>query len=235
MKAYDILLVEDTPDILERNRSALTEQGYVVAAASSLEQARLLLARRSPDLLVLDVMLPDGSGLDLCRELRERSVAPILFLTSLGESEEIIRGLRAGGDDYITKPYRVEELLARVEAQLRRMEMLQGRHEAPGFGPLTLEHTTQRAFLDGVDLLLKTKECLLLAALLRADGGYLTTEALYNQVWGAQAAGDVRTVVVHLSGLRGKLRTENENAPVRIEHSRSRGYRIVLTGEEDFE
>ena len=229
MKPYDILLVEDTPDILERNRAALADQGYSIHIAETLAQAQLALAKTPPDLIILDIMLPDGSGLELCRELRQDTVAPILFLTSLGESEEIVRGLRAGGDDYIVKPYRMEELLARVEAQLRRVELLRGYRERPGLGPLTLDHSAQRALLNGRDLLLKPKEYLLLAMLVRAGGGYLTTEELYAEGWAANPAGDVRTVVVHISALRGKLRTEKADAPVRIEHSRSLGYRIVLT------
>ena len=229
MQRYQILLVEDAVEILDSNRAALTEQGYQVSTAETLEQTRLVLSEISPDLIILDVILPDGSGLALCRELRRNTVAPILFLTSLGESEEIVRGLRAGGDDYMAKPYQMEELLARVEAQLRRVELLRGHRDTPGFGPLTLDHSAQRAFLDGQDLLLKPKEYLLLAMLVRAGGGYLTTEELYAEGWAANPAGDVRTVVVHISALRGKLRTEKADAPVRIEHSRSLGYRIVLT------
>lgn len=126
MRRSTLLLVEDSKEVLEDNRKALVAAGYEVLAASTLAGARERLARRQPDLILLDVLLPDGNGVELCRELRDSTAAPILFLTSLGESEQIVEGLRAGGDDYVTKPYRMEELLARVEAQLRRTERIRG-------------------------------------------------------------------------------------------------------------
>ena len=127
MKGYHILLGEDEPDILEYNREQLEQRGYQVTAVSTLGQVEACVLRDNPDLLVLDVMMPDGSGLELCRRLREQFQGPILFLTSLGESSQIVQGLRAGGDDYITKPYDIEELAARIEAHLRRLERRVGK------------------------------------------------------------------------------------------------------------
>ena len=112
MRRSTLLLVEDSKEVLEDNRKALVAAGYEVLAASTLAGARERLARRQPDLILLDVLLPDGNGVELCRELRDSTAAPILFLTSLGESEQIVEGLRAGGDDYLAKPYDLEVLVA---------------------------------------------------------------------------------------------------------------------------
>lgn len=233
MKPYDILLVEDTPDILERNRTTLTGQGYTVHTAETLECARKLLEDHSFDLLVLDVMLPDGSGLELCRELRNKISAPILFLTSLGDSDQIVGGLRAGGDDYITKPYRMEELLARVEAQLRRTERLQ-RDAVTELGPLLLDTTAQRAGLDGRDLQLSPKEYQILTLLMQRPDQYRPAEEIFAEVWGMDANRDARTVRVHISHLRRKLRGDAEESPVHIEHSETEGYRLILVKEDDW-
>ena len=173
MKGYHILLGEDEPDILEYNREQLEQRGYQVTAVSTLGQAEACVLRDNPDLLVLDVMMPDGSGVDLCRRLREQFQGPILFLTSLGESSQIVQGLRAGGDDYITKPYDIEELAARIEAHLRRLERRVGEDIHQGGSRLYLNVKSQRAYLDGRDMLLKPKEYRLLAALMRNRGRYM--------------------------------------------------------------
>jgi len=173
MKGYHILLGEDEPDILEYNREQLEQRGYQVTAVSTLGQAEACVLRDNPDLLVLDVMMPDGSGLELCRRLREQFQGPILFLTSLGESSQIVQGLRAGGDDYITKPYDIEELAARIEAHLRRLERRVGEDIHQGGSRLYLNVKSQRAYLDGRDMLLKPKEYRLLAALMRNRGRYM--------------------------------------------------------------
>jgi len=148
MKGYHILLGEDEPDILEYNREQLEQRGYQVTAVSTLGQAEACVLRDNPDLLVLDVMMPDGSGLELCRRLREQFQGPILFLTSLGESSQIVQGLRVGGDDYITKPYDIEELAARIEAHLRRLERRVGEDIHQGGSRLYLNVKSQRAYLD---------------------------------------------------------------------------------------
>lgn len=230
MRPYHILLVEDAPDILAYNMRRLQAEGYRVSAAPDLTRARRILAETPPDLVVLDVLLPDGSGLDFCADLRACSIAPVLFLTCLGESEQIVRGLRAGGDDYIVKPYRFAELLSRIEAQLRRTHLLARAALTGSEGPLTLDAQAQRACLQGRDLGLKPKEYQLLALLLQGRNRYATPEALYADVWGMAAGGDVRTVRVHLSSLRKKL-GEASGGRATIDCSRTRGYRLEL--EED--
>lgn len=229
MRVYDILLVEDEPDILEANRALLEGRGRRVTAVRTCREAEEALAAGTPDLAVLDILLPDGSGLELCRSLHECSPAPVIFLTCLGESGEVIRGLREGGSDYIVKPYRPEELLARVEAQLDYLERLKRAQTDTGTARLTLEPMTCRALLDGVDLLLKPKEYLLLAALLRHRRRFVTAGELYETVWGMGANRDTRTVRVHISNLRGKLR-EAGGTDFDIESSKHNGYRLVLPG-----
>ena len=228
MKEWNILLVEDDAELLEYNRAYLERAGYQVTAVESAAAARAVLDRETPDLLVLDILLPDGSGLELCRDFRAYHSAPILFLTCLGESEQVVQGLRSGGDDYITKPYRVEELLARIEAQLRRVVMT-ARTGILEFGPLTLDDHTRRAYLSGRDMALKPKEFLLLAALARQRERPMTAQALYAQVWGMSSNEDVRTVLVHISNLRAKLRGDSGEAAVSILHYGGSGYRLAIS------
>lgn len=226
MAEYTVLLVEDERDILESNRRALVRAGYRVCAAATLERAKELLAAAPPDVVVLDIMLPDGSGLELCREIRGETNAPILFLTSLGESAQIVSGLRAGGDDYMVKPFVLEELLARIETLLRRVARERQQPARLSFHGLTLDSATQRAYLGGRDLLLKPKEYMLLAALLRAGDSCRTAGELYAEVWGMSSNEDVRTVLVHLSNLRAKLRGTRGYAPVTIRRYGEEGYRL---------
>lgn len=225
MAEYTVLLVEDEREILESNRRALVRAGYRVCAAGTLERAKQCLAV-APDVIVLDILLPDGSGLELCREIRRETNAPILFLTSLGESAQIVRGLRAGGDDYMVKPFVMEEFLVRIETLLRRVERGRRQPERLSFHGLTLDPATQRAYLGGRDLLLKPKEYMLLAALLRAQDSCRTAGELYTEVWGLSSNEDARTVLVHLSGLRAKLRGPHGNAPVTIRRYGDEGYRL---------
>ena len=176
---------------------------------------------------MLDILLPDGSGLDLCRQLRDQAV-PILLLTSLGESSQVIQGLTAGGDDYITKPYRVEELVARVKAHLRRIEVLRRAGAETGSDRFRLDTKLQRAYLDGEDLMLKPKEFLLLSTLVRNRSRAMTAEELYAEVWNMEPNNDLRTVLVHISSLRFKLRQgERRDFPIQIVRA-GKGYRLTL-------
>ena len=231
MKGYHILLGEDEPDILEYNREQLEQRGYQVTAVSTLGQVEACVLRDNPDLLVLDVMMPDGSGLELCRRLREQFQGPILFLTSLGESSQIVQGLRAGGDDYITKPYDIEELAARIEAHLRRLERRVGEDIHQG-SRLYLNVKSQRAYLDGRDMLLKPKEYRLLAALMRNRGRYMESGELYREIWDMAPNRDIRTVWVHISNLRKKLQDADGELIADIECKRALGYKLVMFEDE---
>lgn len=227
MNPYHILLVEDEADLLEHNRRRLQAEGYRVSGTRTLREAERSAKDDPPDLIVLDIQLPDGSGLDFCRDLRAYFQAPVIFLTNMVGKQRIVEGLRAGGDDYLEKPFSMEELLARIEAQLRRAAMLQRTETRLTQGTLELDLIRQQAYFGGKDLLLKPKEFQLLALLIRNRNRYATAGELYTGVWG-QAATDSRTVAAHISMLRLRLR----DAPFVIEHERSRGYRLTLLEQE---
>ena len=226
---YHVLLVEDEADILEYNKKQLEERGYRVTALEQAGPAEKIVEEDEPDIMVLDIMLPDGSGIDLCRKIRESFTGPVIFLTSLGESSQVVSGLKAGGDDYIIKPCRIEELAARIEAHLRRVERFQSGEVKTGSPHLTLNTKTQRAYVDGKDMLLKPKEFLLLYTLVKHRGRYLTADELYAQIWDMNSNDDVRTIWVHISRLRKKLKTQDGKQFADIECEKFKGYRLVLT------
>lgn len=153
--------------------------------------------------------MPDGSRLDFCRDLRSFTAAPVIFLTNVVGKQRIVEGLRAGGDDYLEKPYSMEELVARIEAQLRRMALLSRAGTRLVQGALELDLIRQQAYYGGKDLLLKPKEFQLLVYLMQSRNRYTTAGELYTGIWG-QAATDLRTVTAHISMLRLRLR----DAPV---------------------
>ncbi len=223
MKHYHILLVEDDQEVLAGNARRLEAEGYRVSAAATIAQARKIVRAEAPDLVVLDIMLPDGSGLELCGELRAAAPVPVLFLTSLDDRKQVVEGLRAGGDDYLTKPYHLEELVARVEALLRRVELLRGATEFQEWGGLRLDLIRQRAYWQEKDLLLRPKEFQVLALLMRNRNRCTSSEELYAGVWG-QTAIDTRPVMTHVSTLRLKL--IKAGCAVDVEHLRGRGYRL---------
>lgn len=220
-----ILMIEDNPDIVKINRAVLSGRGYRVLAADTLERGWALFERERPDLILLDIMLPDGSGLDFCRRVRERGGAPILFLTALGESQDIVEGLTSGGDDYLPKPYDLDILCARVEALLRRAARNRPEDALMRMGPLEISVVPPRAArLNGAELPLTPRELALLELLMRNRERYLPYRALYEQVWGAPSV-DARPVKQHIHNIRRKL---GESSPVIIESSQGKGYRLTL-------
>lgn len=227
MDKKTILLVDDNRDILAANRRILAGAGRVLRTAFDLAGARREMAAHPPDVVVLDIMLPDGSGLDFLAELREVSIAPVLLLTSLGDRDDRLRGLRAGGDDYITKPYDIEELKERVAAALRRAELVERSGPRPIVrGPLRLDPTSGRAELGGADLGLTPKEFALLLCLTRAGGAVLTAEQLYRAVWGQPMEEDARTLRKHISRLKHKL--EAAGGGVSLMATRGEGYELDI-------
>ncbi|MDL2217440.1 response regulator transcription factor [Christensenellaceae bacterium OttesenSCG-928-M15] len=225
-----ILLVEDNEKIMEVNRRLLELHGYTVETAMNLQQAQARVKRRVPDALVLDIMLPDGSGLAFCEELRGNSGVPILFLSALGEDADVVAGLRAGGDDYLAKPYSLEVLVARIEALLRRFER---QHPAPRgkLGNLVLDPASRRAYCEDADLLLTAKEFAILEMLLTNCDRFLPAAALYETAWGLDANEDVNAVKTHISRLRGKL--EAAGCTMAIVSGRGKGYRLVEAAREE--
>ena len=214
-----ILLVEDNKDLSEINRRALVAEGYSVKTAFTLAQARNILQTVSPEVILLDVALPDGDGMDFCGEIRQSTDAHILFLTSRTEHEDKLKGLGVGGDDYITKPYKLDELLARVNAAMRRREIGNAAKNLVK-GALTLNLVASQAFVNGEDILLTPKEFSLLHLLAEHEGQSISSERLYEKVWNAPTGDDVRTVKFQIYNLRRKL----ENSGYTIVSTRGEGY-----------
>lgn len=212
-----ILLVEDNEQILFGNARMLKRRGYEAVTALTLAKAREQMAEATPDVIVLDIMLPDGSGLDFMQELRQHSQIPVLLLTGLSAPKDIVRGLTAGGDDYLTKPYDFPVLLARVEALLRRAARVP---ETIVKDRLTLDVAAGAASLDGTDLLLTKKEFALLLIFVQSPERFIDGEYLYEKVWKAPLAGDSQAIRKTIYRLRDKL----SGSGWRIEWSRGEGY-----------
>jgi len=223
MTGASILLVEDEFDVMNGNRIALELEGYRVLEADTLAKGRELVEREHPDLIVLDILLPDGNGLAYCQELRGKSGVRILFLSALNTKEDAIAGLRMGGDDYIAKPYLMDELLIRIETLLRRGKLI-GTAEAPlRIGALEISSVPRMVRLNGQNLQFTPTELILLETLLRKRDQYIRTRELYERVWGMEAI-DTRPIKQHIRNMRSKL---GDNAPVAIESIQGRGYRII--------
>jgi DNA-binding response OmpR family regulator len=221
--AFSILLVEDEEAYNEINGAALRRAGFDVLCAETFSEAKALIESSPISLIVMDIMLPDGSGLELCRALREEKDIPVLFLSALRQPEERIAGLKAGGDDYLSKPYHLEELVMRVRALLRRATLKQ--EDIQRLGDIELRHAARRAMRGGKDLLLTPMEFSLLALLAKRQGEYLASDALYERLWGLDSLEDSHVVRQHVYRLRRKL---GEDALVEIEGHRAKGYRIKV-------
>ena len=219
-----ILVVEDDTTVRETLALNLGQEGYAVATAEDGEAGLNLARSESPDLVVLDVMLPKLDGLTVCRILRRESDVPIILLTARGTETDKIIGLETGADDYIVKPFSLGEFLARVRAALRR-----GRSDAPPVelraGDLVLDLVARRASAAGKQLQLAPREFELLATLMRNKGAVLTRELLLARVWGDDYPGDNRTVDVHIRWLRQKIEGDPSD-PKRIVTVRGVGYRF---------
>jgi two-component system response regulator RegX3 len=203
-----ILLVEDEKSIIEPLAEALRSEGFDTEVAGTVTQA-LELARRDPDLVLLDVMLPDGSGFDVCRELRRSSRVPIIMLTARGEEADRVVGLELGADDYVVKPFSAREVVARVRAVLRRVESPEPADESPiTIGRLRLDPARHEATFRGEVLELSRKEFQLLHLLMRNAGSVVTRERLIDEVWDPNWFGSTKTLDVHVSGIRRKLGDE---------------------------
>ncbi|MBI3979965.1 MAG: response regulator transcription factor [Chloroflexi bacterium] len=218
-----ILVVDDEPNIVELARVYLDKEGFQVEAARNGEDALRALAARTPSLVVLDVMLPDIDGFEVCRRLRQRSDVPILMLTARGDEVDRIVGLELGADDYLAKPFNPRELTARIKAILRRAAS--GAREAKTIdaGRLHIDRERRVAECGGRPVDLRTKEFDLLVVLAQSPGLVFSRDRLLETVWGYDFLGESRTVDVHLSRLREKLRDSGVN----IEAVRGVGYKLV--------
>jgi two-component system catabolic regulation response regulator CreB len=222
-----ILLLEDDPAIADTVRFTLEREGYVLEPLSWLHEARQRLAQDLPDLVLLDIGLPDGNSLDLCRELRQRSPVPIMILSARSEEMDRVLGLELGADDYLSKPFSPRELLARVRALLRRAQV-KPLSPPEAAGPLfEVDAEGQRIGFDGRWLTLTRLELGLLQHLLRAPSRIQSRESLLDAVWGLEAPSADRTVDTHIKTLRAKLRELRPDLdPIRTH--RGLGYSIEL-------
>ncbi|MDP8924111.1 MAG: response regulator transcription factor [Chloroflexota bacterium] len=226
-----VLVVDDEPVLADTIRYNLRREGYEVQVANDGNEALKLATAAAPDLVVLDLMLPGIDGLEVCRQLRRESTVPILMLTAKDDEVDKIVGLEVGADDYMTKPFSMRELLARVRAMLRRSRMQQQAPAADGAQPvrsgdLEADPLERRVTLRGTALQLKPKEFDLLVHLMQQRGRVLTRDQLLERVWGYTFGGDTRTVDVHIRWLREKIE-EDPGSPRRLETVRGVGYRFA--------
>jgi DNA-binding response OmpR family regulator len=221
-----ILVVDDETNLRHTVGYALRREGYEVASAEDGERALELFRSSRPDLVVLDVMLPRMDGLAVCRAIRKQSDVPVIMLTARDTELDTVVGLEVGADDYLTKPFSMVELIARIRAMLRRAAPRQGvapeRVEVRG---LSVDVGKRRLTLDGREVELKPREFDLLAHLAGSPGRVFTREQLLASVWGLDYSGDPRTVDTHVKTLRERLGDEAER-PRWIETVRGVGYRF---------
>jgi len=200
-----ILLVEDEPSIREPLAEVLRSEGFETLVAGTVAEA-LEQARREPDLVLLDVMLPDGSGFDVSRELRRDSQVPIIMLTARGEEADRVIGLELGADDYVVKPFSGREVVARIRAVLRRTAVPEPEDGRPlEVADVRLDPAKHEVTLRGEVLELSRKEFELLRLLMRNAGSVVTREQLIDEVWDPNWFGSTKTLDVHVSGIRRKL------------------------------
>ncbi|MHB8242961.1 MAG: response regulator transcription factor [Solirubrobacteraceae bacterium] len=224
-----VLLVEDEISISEPFASALTREGFVPRVAASLAEARAALEEYEPDIVLLDLMLPDGDGRDLAREMHSTSSIPLIMLTARGSEIDRVVGLELGADDYVVKPFAAAEVMARIRAVLRRSrpDPRRGRVTA---GAVSLDMSARRAWCEGSELALTRKEFDLLARLLSSAGTVVTREDLMSDVWDENWFGSTKTLDVHMASLRRKL-GEDPASPRYIQTVRGVGFRFVRDGE----
>lgn len=223
-----ILIVEDDPNLLETLKYNLIKESYDVVVAADGEQALEVARKEKPDLILLDIMLPKLSGFEVCRILRKEMNSPVLMLTAKADETDKIVGLEIGADDYVTKPFSMRELIARVRAMLRRTQMEEkppAEDKVIKIGDIRVDIGRHQASLAGVILELKPKEFDLLAFLAGNKGLVFNREQLLEKVWSYDFAGDTRTVDVHIRWLRQKIES-NPSKPVYLITVRGTGYKL---------
>jgi two-component system alkaline phosphatase synthesis response regulator PhoP len=221
-----ILIVDDEPEIVRGLEDNLRFEGYQTVSARSGSEALALAAREAPDLIVLDIMMPEMSGWDVCRALRTRGIdVPIIMLTARGEETDRVQGLELGADDYITKPFGLRELLARVRAVLRRPGPRQ-KVEEFAFGDVRVRLRGRQVFQAGRELTLTRKEFDLLTYLLAHRGEVITRDRLLDEVWGYERFPTTRTVDTHILRLRRKFEVDPDR-PAWILTVHGQGYRFA--------
>ncbi|HZO62839.1 MAG TPA: response regulator transcription factor [Gaiellaceae bacterium] len=214
----NVLLVEDEDAIAEPLAEALRREGFEIERVATASAA---LAAEEPDLVLLDLRLPDGDGLDVCRQLRARSSVPIIVVTARGEEADRVVGLELGADDYVVKPFGSRELVARIRAVTRRLHARDAPSGPLRSGDLEVDERARRALLAGRELRLTPKEFEILAVLVREPGAAVSRRRLLEEVWQTSWYGSSKTIDVHVAGLRRKL-----GDPGWIETVRGVGFRL---------
>ena len=229
-----ILLVEDDQLISGPLAARLRDSGYEVWVADNGREGLALAIKETPDVVVLDIMMPEMDGWEVCQALRARSSVPILMLTALGDEVDRILGLELGADDYLTKPFSARELIARLRALSRRVRLDKTEPSVDSrlvAGPIVVDLNTRRAFKRDTELTLRFKEFELLSLLMNRAGDAVTRAELFDQVWGTDWLGDTRTLDVHVRWLREKIE-DDPSHPCYIQTVRGVGYRFVLQKED---
>jgi len=221
-----ILVVDDEPIVREVVVRYLEREGYTTLEADHGDRARELLQQQTPDLVVLDVMLPGTDGLELCRWIRDRSELPVILLTARGEEADRIVGLELGADDYVTKPFSPRELAARVRTVLRRSASTDGARARFAFGDVEIDTQTREVHKAGREVRLTAKEFDLLAFLAGNPRRVFGRDQLMSRVWGYEAALDTGTVTVHVRRLREKIETD-PSEPLHLQTVWGVGYRLA--------
>ncbi len=219
-----ILLVDDEAAIVQSLRYNLEKNGYAVATAGDGRTAVTLAQTERPDLVVLDIMLPLLDGIEACKEIRRTSRVPIIMLTAKDQEFDKVLALELGADDYVTKPFALGEIMARIKARLRRVEVdAEARDESITAGDITIDPARQRLVVRGRDVALAPKEFRLLHVLMENRGRIVARQMLLEKVWGYDFEGEHQTISVHVRWLREKVEIDPNN-PRHIVTVRSRGY-----------
>lgn len=219
-----ILLVDDEAAIVHSLRYNLEKNGYLVTTAGDGRTAVALASSEDPDLVILDIMLPLLDGIEACKEIRKVSSVPIIMLTAKDQEFDKVLALELGADDYVTKPFSLGEIMARIKARLRRLDVdNEQRDEAITIGEITIDPSRQRLVVRGSEVQLAPKEFRLLHVLMENRGRIVTRQMLLEKVWGYDFEGEHQTISVHVRWLREKIEIDPNN-PRHIVTVRSRGY-----------
>jgi two-component system alkaline phosphatase synthesis response regulator PhoP len=227
MKRPSILMIEDDPAILAVARDLLEKEGYEVDSSESCAGGFQKLSRRHPDLLVLDLNLPDGDGLELCRRLGASPVfreLPVMMVTARGATQDIVEGLEAGAHDYMVKPFNVREFVARVRSIVRRNPSPGPKEKDLATGKLRLSKSTHEVWNDGKPVTLTLREFDVLRVLMEDEGRVLSREDIISRAWGPATSIAVRVIDVHISHLRAKLGKEGK----RVETVPQVGFKLSM-------
>jgi DNA-binding response OmpR family regulator len=221
-----ILIVEDDDRLRSALRLALRDEGFIVETATDAESGMQRLKATDPDLVLVDIMLPGtANGFDLCRSIRQSSNVPIIVVTARDDSHDVVAGLEAGADDYVTKPFVIKELAARIRALLRRSRITESDGAAMDFGDLVISPEEGRVTVHGEEVSLTRTEFLLLCELAKSSNRVMSRDVLLENVWGYDYFGDTRVVDAHVRRLRTKVEP-NPSEPVYVVTVRGLGYRF---------